>query len=80
MTAWKAFIAFLTIPAIATIYLPASTAAKIPSTTPVIVQAKPPLSLLLRTLSGHAGPVWAIALSRNGETLVSASLDQTINL
>ncbi|MBW4640054.1 MAG: hypothetical protein KME05_17865 [Gloeocapsa sp. UFS-A4-WI-NPMV-4B04] len=79
MTAWKALIALLTIAAIATIYLPAFPAAKTPSTTPLIVQAKPP-SQLLRTLSGHAGPVWAIALSRNGETLVSASLDQTINL
>lgn len=77
MTAWKALIAFLTIPATATIYLPASTA-KTPTTIPLIVQAKP-ASQLLRTLSGHAGPVWAIALSRNGE-LVSASLDQTINL
>lgn len=55
MTAWKALIALsLTIPAIATIYLSASTVAKTPSTTPLIVQAKPP-SQLLRTLSGHAG-------------------------
>ena len=44
----------------------------------------PPLAVkklaLLRTLNGHKGSVWIIALSADGQTLVSGSSDSTIKV
>jgi hypothetical protein len=35
---------------------------------------------LLRTLEGHSGPVWSVAVSRDGRRAVSASADRTLKV
>ena len=45
-----------------------------------LVQSPPRVLPLLRTLTGHSGPVNSVAFSRDGRTLASGSADKTIGL
>lgn len=74
---WKALLVAVSLSAIATI---ASLPTSVSTNNQVIAQAKQPSSNLLRTLSGHGGIIRAIAISTNGQTLVSGGDDRTINL
>lgn len=47
---------------------------------PLRATLHPPATSLLRTLEGHSGPVWGVALSRDGTIAVSASDDKTLKV
>ncbi len=53
-----------------------------PSALPTVQSASSPTSrlTLARTLSGHTDTVWSVALSQDGQTLVSGSQDNTIKV
>jgi WD domain, G-beta repeat len=57
---------------------------RLPLTRPYLVPAHPlpdlPSSSLQRTLRGHTDRVWGCAISADGQTIVSASLDQTLKV
>lgn len=47
---------------------------------PLTASLTPPGGPLVRTLSGHSGAVWAVAVTPDGRRAVSASLDNTLKV